>query len=138
MKKIIVLIVIGILSACHNANKRPDYQTFIESENLVQKDRIQQFRFQGWQPLDSRHLILESSHRKNYLLRLMSPCTELPFAQTIKLKQDFGTILNAKFDSIIVPGQFRQECSIDRIYVLSKEQKQALLDYSNQKEEIRD
>ncbi len=139
MKKIIVLIVIGFLSACHNSqHNRPDYQAFIQSEQLLQKDRIQQFRFQGWQPLDNRHLILKSSQRKNYLVRLLSACTELPFAQSIKLKQDFGTILNAKFDSIIVPGQFKQECTIDRIYELSKEQKQALLDFSNQPEEIRD
>lgn len=68
----------------------------------------------------------------------MSACTELPFAQNIQLKQDFATILNAKFDSIIVPSQFRQECTIDRIYELTKEQKQGLLDFSNQREEIRD
>ncbi len=139
MKKTILLLVIGFLSACHNSNnQRPDYQAFIQSENLVQKDRIQQFRFQGWQPLDDRHLILKSSQRKNYLVKLLSACTELPFAQSIKLKQDFGTILNAKFDSIIVPGQFSQECTIDRIYEMSKEQKQALLELSNQREEIRD
>ena len=139
MKEIILLIMIVFLSACQeNKHQRPDYQAFIDAENLQQKDRIQQFRFQGWQPLDDRHLILKSSQRRIYLVRLMSSCIELPFAQSIKLKQDFDTTLNAKFDSIIVPGQFRQECSIDRIYELSKEQKQALLDFSNQPEEIRD
>ena len=139
MKKVILLIVLGILSACQtNQSKRPNYQAFIQTENLVQKDRVQQFRFQGWQPLDSRHLILNGSQRKNYLVKLMSACTELPFAQSIKLKQDFGTILNAKFDSIIVPGQFKQECTISQIYELSKEQKQTLLEFSSQREEFRD
>jgi hypothetical protein len=139
MQKLVLLMVIVFLSACHNnKHQRIDYQAFINSENLEQKNRIQQFRFQGWQPLDDRHLILKSSQRRNYLVRLMSSCTELPFTQSIQLKQDFATILNAKFDSIIVPGQFRQECTIQHIYVLTKEQKQALLDFSNQQDETRD
>ncbi|MCB1582137.1 MAG: DUF6491 family protein [Marinicella sp.] len=139
MKIATLSIAFMLLTACHNnAHQRPDYETFIDSEHLVQKDRVQQFRFQGWQPLDDRHLLLKSSQSKNYLVRLMSACTELPFAQSIQLKQDFATILNAKFDSIIVPGQFSQKCTIDRIYELTKEQKQGLLDFSNQREEIRD
>lgn len=138
MQKLVYLLVIVFISACHNnKHQRIDYQTFIHTENLIEKDRIQQFSFQGWQPLDDRYLILKSSQRQNYLIHLMSPCTELPFAHTIKLKQGFGTILNTKFDSIIVPGQFRQECTIQHIYELSKEQKQALLDLTHQKEEIR-
>lgn len=139
MKNFIVVLAVVLLAACQNkTHHRPDYQAFINSENLVKSQRVQQFRFEGWQPLDDRHLILNSYQRNSYLVRLMSACTELPFAQSIKLKQGFSTILHAKFDSIIVPGQFKQECTIDSIYEMSKEQKLALLDYSNQSEEMRD
>ncbi len=138
MKHTMIMLVVLLTAACHN-NKTPraDYTAFIQSEGLVSVKRIQQFRFQGWQPLDDRHLILSSSHRKGYLIKLMSVCSELDFANNIKLKQEFGTILNAKFDSIIVPGQFNQECTIDRIYVLDEAQKKALRDLTRKPEVMR-
>ncbi len=127
MKNTLLVLLVLLTTACHNnKQQRPNYAAFIESEGLVGVKRVQQFRFQGWQPLDDRHLILSSSHRKGYLIKLMSVCTELGFTNHIKLKQEFSTILNAKFDSIIVPGQFNQECTIDRIYKLDEAQKQAL------------
>lgn len=138
MKYLSPLLCLLMLSACQtNTRERPDYEAFVAAEGLVAKSKIQQFRFQGWQPLDSRHLILRSSQRRSYLIRLMSSCTELPFAQQIMLEQDFSTILNAKFDAIKVPGQITQQCTIDRIYELDKAQKAALLDFADRTESNR-
>ncbi|TDR23440.1 DUF6491 family protein [Marinicella litoralis] len=138
MKIFVVAVAILLLGACQtNRGHRPDYQSFIQAEQLVKKSRVQRFRFQGWQPLDDRYLILKSSQRTSYLVRLMSSCNELPYAHSIQLKQDFESTLNAKFDSIIVPGQFNQECTIHSLYEMNKEQKAALLDFVNQKEENR-
>ncbi len=138
MKILIVVLAVILMTACQtNKSNRPDYQAFIKAEELVQKNRIQRFRFQGWQPLDDRHLILKSSQRKSYLVKLMSACTELPYAQGLQLKQDFASTLNAKFDSIIVPGQMNQECTIHSLYEMNQEQTTALLDFVNQPEEMR-
>jgi len=135
MKKIIYLGVFLMLFACHNKqHSRIDFQSFIAKEGLVQKNRVFQFRFQGWQPLDDRHLILLSSHQKSYLVRLMSSCNDLTYAFKIKLKQDFANTLNAKFDSIIVEDPIFQECTIHSLYEMDKTQKAALLDFANQKD----
>ena len=134
MKHLTILILLLLLSACEtNTRERPDFLAYANAEGLTALKKVQQFRFQGWQPLDDRHLILRSSQQRSYLIRLMSPCTELPFAQQIFLQQDFATILNTKFDSIKVPGQFTQECSIEQIFQLDKEQKAALLDFADRK-----
>ena len=138
MKIFIFLIAVLALGACqNNRSNRLDYADFIEKQGLVSQSRVQHFRFQGWQPLNDRYLILRSSQRKSYLVKLMSSCIDLPFAQNIEVKQSSMSVLNAKFDTILVPGQFRQECTISSIYEMDKIQRQALLDFSNQTEEIR-
>ena len=130
MKTMFVCCTLLFLTACQsNKSYRPDYQSFITTEKLVAKNRVQQFRFQGWQPLDDRYLILNSSQNKSYLVKLMSFCTELRYAQNIQLKQGMSSSLSAKFDSIIVPSQINQECTIDSIYLMNKAQKQALLEF---------
>ncbi len=143
MKKMLLLIVVLPIvvlasSACQNNKRnRVDYAEYISKNGLVKQNRVQHFRFQGWQPLSDRYLILRSNQRKSYLVRLMSACIDLPYAQNIQINQDSTRILNAKFDSITVLGQMSQKCRIDTIYELDKIQKQALLDFSNQSEEIR-
>ncbi len=129
MKKTLLIILILSLSACKtNERKRVDYAAFIEAQELVAKNRVTQFRFQGWQPLDERHLVLRGNQRKSYLIKLNTFCTDLPYAQSIQLDQSTSLSLVAKFDAIKVPGQFSQRCAIDAIYVMDKVQKQALMD----------
>lgn len=138
MKLITIWIMVCLLAACQtNSRSKIDYAAFIHDQGLEQKNRVQQFRFQGWQPLNERYLILRSNQRRSYLIKLMSACNELPYAQTIHIKQGSGSSLNAKFDSILVPGQMQQECTIHSIYLMDKIQKQALLDLSNSDEEMR-
>lgn len=139
MKTMLFLIAVLALSACqNNKSNRVDYAEFIQQQGLVNQSRVQFFSFQGWQPLDDRYLILRSNQRKSFLVKLMSSCIDLPYAQSIQVNQESTRSLVAKFDSIQVLGrQFKQECTIDSIYEMDKLQKQALLDYSNQREEIR-
>lgn len=138
MQKSVIIICLLMLVACqpHNSGRK-NYQSFIDAEQLTEKSRVQQFRFQGWQPLDERHLILRSSQNRSYLVTLLSSCNELPFAQNIKLKQEFATILNSRFDSIIVPGQINQECTIKSLHELDKQQRKLLVEFSEQPDEIR-
>ncbi len=138
MRIVISLVLLLVLSACqNNKSSRVNYGDFIANQGWVKKDRVQHFRFQGWQPLDDRYLILRSNQRKSFLVKLISSCNDLPYANSIQVNQDTSRALSAKFDSIVVPGQFKQECTIDSIYEMDKVQKQALLDFSNQTEEIR-
>jgi len=138
MKTLILTLTVLLMTACQtNRNLRPDYQSFINAEQLVQKSKVVRFRFQGWQPLDDRYLILTSSQNKSYLVKLMSSCNELPYAQAINLNQGSGSTLSAKFDSVIVPGHIKQECTIQSLYEMNKEQKTALLNFVGQEVEIK-
>ncbi len=138
MKKIIILILILSLSSCaKNKHSRVNFEEFITQNELKKLDSARHFRFQGWQSLSERYLVLRSSQQRSFLIKLISSCVDLPFADNILLKQDMNNRLQAKFDSVIVPGEFRQTCRIDVIYELDKSQRQALLDFANQKEEIR-
>ncbi len=130
MKNTIVLLLAATLMACAGNQVRPDYQQFIADQNLQAVSRVQQFRFTGWQPLDTDYLILLGVQRRAYLLELMSPCQDLPFAQQIALKQTSRTTLVAKFDKVLVQDQIPQSCTIDKIYVLTEEQHDLLKDYS--------
>ncbi len=138
MKTMIFLIAVLALSACqNNRSNRHDFAEFVQQQGLVKQNRVQHFRFQGWQPLNDRYLILRSNQRKSYLVKLMSSCNELQYAQSIQVNQESTRTLVAKFDSIVVPGQLRQECAIGDIYKMDKLQRQAVLDFSNQTDEIR-
>ena len=85
----------------------------------------------GWQSLNERYLILRSKQGRRFLIKLLSACNDLPFANSIQVNQGSTSNLNAKFDSIRVLGQLQQKCTIDSIYELNALQRQALLDFSN-------
>lgn len=138
MKKLYILLFSTLLLACGNQHhSRINYTDFVVENKLKEMNAVTQFRFQGWQPLSDRFMILRSNQQKSYLIKLMSPCIDLPFANNIQLKQDMSNRLQSKFDSVVVPGQFRQTCRIDNIYLLDKDQRKDLLAFSNQKEQIR-
>lgn len=131
MSKAMLLIGTLLLGACTNQKPRmrtADVDQFILDEGLESVHRIQQFKFWGWQHITDRYLVLSSSQKRYHLIKLMSPCTNLAFTQEIGLKQQFNTILNAKFDAVLVPGQFQERCTIDRIYPISKAQREQLSD----------
>ena len=130
MKNTVILFLLSTLMACAGNRVRPDYHQFIVEQQLQPINRVQQFRFTGWQPLNTDHLILLGVQNKAYLLELMSPCQDLPFAQHIALKQTSRTTLVAKFDKVLVQDQIPESCSIDKIYELSKDQHKLLTDFS--------
>lgn len=139
MKNLLLIIFFLSLLACSNKQNmnRVDYQQFINQAELAAQSDVRQFRFQGWQPLSDRFLILRSSHQHSFLIELMSSCHDLPFTNNILIKQGMNNRLQAKFDSIVVPGQFRQTCRIDKIYDLDRDLRRQLLDFAQQKEQFR-
>jgi|SRR5690554_5476718 len=130
MKKIIIILLAMTLMACESNRVRPDYNQFVMDKDLNQVNRVQQFRFTGWQSLDTDYLILLGTHNRAYLLKLMSPCNDLPFTQQIALKQTSRTSLVAKFDKVLVQDQMPESCTIDKIYELTEEQHDEIADYA--------
>lgn len=74
----------------------------------------------GWTPLDNRHLIISSTHRKSYLLTLINYCQDLTTTTGIIPHQTLSNTLDTKFDSIIVLSQRHLKCRIDSIHALDK------------------
>jgi len=137
MHKLILGLLVLTLTACkENTRKRIDYAAFVDAQELVAQPRVTQFRFQGWQPLNERFLILRSNQRQSYLIELNTFCSELPFAQAIVVDQSTSLSLVAKFDAIKVPGQIAQRCAIKHIYELDKVQRQALVNLKSQPEKM--
>ncbi|MFK8010478.1 MAG: DUF6491 family protein [Marinicellaceae bacterium] len=125
-KSFFILISLVSLLSCQNPNNNKHnslYANYVASENLNQVDKIQTFKFQGWNSLDYRHLIISSSHNKSYLITLDFYCNDLLSTTSIIINQTISSNLSAKFDSISVPRNQDFECRIKSIHQLSKKQK---------------
>jgi hypothetical protein len=124
---ITVLLPLALLSCASNNNKRSIiYEDYIASSKLESVDKIITFHYTGWNSLDSRHLIVSSSHNKNYLLTLDTYCIDLDSANSIIIKQTMSHRLSVFFDSIIVPENHNLKCRIKSIHIINKEQRNDL------------
>jgi hypothetical protein len=125
---LIFTLVVGCNTTGENKTKRVQiYQDYIKSNQLVAIDKIVNFRFNNWKSLDDQHLILSATLKRQYLITLKHFCNDLRSAVSIGLNQSMNSRLDAKFDSIIVPGDFKQECRISTIHQLDKNQEKEVL-----------
>jgi hypothetical protein len=129
IKTALILVSVVTLFSCakNNNNSRNDiYANYIKNNNLVEVNKILAFQFQGWNALDYEHLIISSSHNKNFLVTLNFYCTDLRNAHSILLDQSMSSSLSSRFDSIIVPENKQVKCRIKSIHKITKEQKNDL------------
>ena len=83
-----------------------------------EKTSLSNFTLSGFEAIDDSNLIVSSGTRDSFLISLVNPCLELPFALSIGFERRSTNISN--FDSIIVNSQNRQgeSCRIERIFRL--------------------
>jgi hypothetical protein len=81
---------------------------------------ILNYRFNGWIPLDNRHLIINSGPKERYLVTFRSPCRELRTNETIAFTNTVNRL--TKFDKAIVQGagNIPENCYIESIHALEK------------------
>ena len=103
------------------------YDDYITQNNLESISRVTTFKFQGWNSLDDRHLILSSNFKKSYLIVLANYCNDLQHSSSIMVDQSMSSRLSSKFDAIIVPSQDTQKCVINSIYKVTQEQLSELI-----------
>ena len=128
IKRITLYITLAIISvSCTTYTMTKEertqaYAEYIKAENLESIKKITAFRFDGWSPLEGKHLIISTTFNKPYLITLKSRCPELRYANAIQI-HNTGSILQTKLDSISVPGEMGIRCYIETIHVLDREQK---------------
>lgn len=130
MKYIFIFMTLMILISCTKSTSKNTrasiYSEYIKSNNIVAVKKIKTFRFQGWNSLDYKHLIISSSHNKSYLISLDFYCNDLQHTPNILLDQTISSSLSANFDSIIVPNNMQFKCRIKSIHSITKKQKNEL------------
>ena len=126
-----MLLIFFLLSACSStsdtkSNRFKIFDNYIVDNKLASVTSVNTFKFQGWNSLDPKHLIVSSNQKKSYLLTLANYCNDLDVTYNILIQQSLSTRLSTKFDYIMVPGQAGQRCKIKSIHVISKQQRNEL------------
>ena len=95
----------------------------LDSENL---DRIPfADQLQGWQKLDSRHVVLKMSAQRNYLVTLKGHCHPLGFARNVGVTTSSNSIW-AGFDYVTADGW---NCAISQIQKVSHSEMKEFTDF---------
>ena len=133
---ICLLILAGCATNRMSLSERSEaYDNYIVENKLEKLDRITTFRFEGWADLSDQHLIVSTSFNRIYLLTLKNTCFDLYSSSAIKINQT-GSVLQAKFDSVSIPGKFEMRCFIDGIYKITRDQRKEILAIGREKEEV--
>jgi len=124
------ILTVLFISSCSNAGKSPGskaiYENYITQQNLQSIENVNNFRLHDWRSLGNHYVVFSSSQNRSYLVQLSSYCSELPYAETITVKNR-GKGLKPKSSAIHVVKrgllQPRPErCPIKSIYKVTKEQ----------------
>ncbi|WP_296049401.1 DUF6491 family protein [uncultured Alteromonas sp.] len=97
-------------------------EQFVADESLERDHTISAFRLDSYTELSDEYLILRSSPRRHYLVKLVPRCNEIAFAPGILLHRRFGNSLSEGTDFIYTPDSLPFKCYINKIYPLSREQ----------------
>ena len=117
MKTLTAIILAGFLaSACATTGGGLERSTgdkaLARYEPYLEEpvDSFTMFRHDSWEPLNRNQLVLYTTINDAYLLTVMGPCYELPFAQTVRVTTTGNSV--SKFDNVIVRGN---RCPIEQI-----------------------
>ncbi len=128
LKGTVGLLAILLLGGCATgpqmsiSEKNMAYEDYIKSNELVSLKKIRSFRYQGWQSLTNDYLIISTSQRNKYLIKIKGYCPDLSFSQAILINQSMSSILTTNFDSISMLRTPQLKCYIKTIHQVSKEQ----------------
>lgn len=112
-----------IVSSISHAETADKLATKLSDLGYAQGDvveRVQNYRVDGWNYLDDKHIVIYAGPSKRFLITTMINCPDLSSAERI----GFTSTTNAltKFDKLIVRGAggIAQNCAIDEIRQLNK------------------
>ncbi|GGF76775.1 hypothetical protein GCM10011338_31210 [Alteromonas lipolytica] len=113
-------------------------EQFIADEELERDHTVNAFRLDSYAELSHEYLILRSSPRRYYLVKLVPRCSEIGFGPGILLHRRFGNTLSEGTDFIYTPDTLPFRCYINKIYPLTREQHDGLTDQIKSKIEVKE
>ena len=117
MKTLTAIILAGFLaSACATTGggleRSMGDKVYARYEPYLEEpvDSFTTFRYDSWEPINRNQLVLWTTMNDAYLLTLMAPCQDLPFAETVGVTTTASSV--TKFDNVLVRGN---RCPITEI-----------------------
>ncbi len=92
---ILLLGLSGTVQASQPAETRPNYQF----EQLVSVNSVNNFRVNGWAPINKQTLIMSAGPNRKYLVVLQRPDSNLVFSNQLAVTNTAGKIMT-RFDKV--------------------------------------
>lgn len=118
-----VLLVIAVAACAGGPARAPSLEDRLADRNYYVTepvDEILQYRIDGWNYVDRRHLILHTGPGRSYLISLAAPCHNLGSVEDIAFSTTVGRL--SRSDTLLVDSGtgIPERCFIDGIYTLAR------------------
>jgi hypothetical protein len=122
----LILLAAAVVSACSGIPRRESDQEMLARYESYAGKPVPDFQtfghFDSWSVVDDRHVLIQTGPRDAYLVKVIPPCINLPFATRIGLTSRFPNTVQSGFDSIRVG---RESCRIIEIRPVNYRQMRA-------------
>lgn len=123
IRSILLGATIASLAGCATHREAPTLQQQLAKRGYTQGETvrdIQNYRLNGWNYVDSRHLIIDTGPSDRYLVTLRVSCHELSSTQDIGFTSTAGKL--TRFDSVLLRDSsgMRRDCPIEELQRLQK------------------
>lgn len=104
-----------VLAGCASSMPRAERLALYEANASEPLTQVTYFSPQGWEEVDSKHILVTMRPREQYLLRLSGPCLDYDNgAATLFFSSQIGGFIQPKFDRITFTGS-PISCRIEEI-----------------------
>lgn len=121
-----ILIAATLLTACSGIPRRESDKEILARYTSYAGAPVADFQtfghFDSWSAVDDRHVLIQTGPRDAYLVKVIPPCINLPFANRIAFTSRFPNTVQSGFDSIRVG---RESCRIIEIRPVNYRQMRA-------------
>lgn len=121
-----ILIAATLLTACSGLPRRESDKDILSRYMSYAGTPVSDFRtfgrFNSWSVVDGSHVLIQTRPRDAYLVKVVPPCINLPFASRIAFTSRFPNTVQSGFDSIRVG---RESCRIIEIRPVNYRQMRA-------------
>ena len=127
LKTVSILLALSLLTACASARRAEEQnKELLARYSMYTSEPVSQINsythFDSWSQVDSDHVLIHTNVNQSYLLSVVPPCIDLPFATFLGVTTRFPHTIESGFDSIRVG---RESCRILEIRPLDYKKMQA-------------